>query len=118
MKRRTRNPRARGAAVGEAPRPPPEACGHSLYRYGLATGAFSVGHEAVASASQLIRQLEASTKLRLQQRGGRVLPGTAALVAPIGSRCAAGCGFSARTGPSAAAEQLAAAGQCINTLTL
>jgi len=45
----------------------------------LATGAFSVGHEAVASASQLIRQLEASTKLRLQQRGGRVLPGTAAL---------------------------------------
>ena len=66
--------------------------GHSLYRYGLATGAFSVGHEAVASASQLIQQLEASTKLRLQQRGGRVLPGTAALVAPIGSRCAAGCG--------------------------
>ena len=27
-------------------------------------------------------------------------------------------GFYARTGPSAAAEQLAAAGQCINTLTL
>jgi hypothetical protein len=39
----------------------------------LATGAFSVGHEAVASASQLIQQLEASTKFRLQQRGWRVL---------------------------------------------